>query len=122
MHVKDCCIQLASLTFACYNHAYIKRGLTRPANLQLVQGGYLGRGMWPNGNIERQPFTDKPLEGFIMSNSKDIHGTQRPKPVFAKLTPQMTSEEQVQNLIAVLKKSGFTIKPSVKKSVPSQDF
>ena len=50
-----------------------------------------------------------------MSNSKDIHGTQRPKPVFAKLTPQMSREEQVQNLIATLKKSGFTVKPSLKR-------
>ena len=50
-----------------------------------------------------------------MANSKDIHGKPHPKPVFAKLTPQMSREEQVQNLIAVLKKSGFTIKPSAKK-------
>ncbi len=37
---------------------------------------------------------------------------QEPKPVFAMLTPQMSREEQVQNLIAALEKSGFTIKPS----------
>ncbi len=30
-------------------------GLTRPANLQLVQGGFPEREMWPKGNIERQP-------------------------------------------------------------------
>ena len=24
--------------------------------------------MWPKGNIERQPSTDKPLEGFVMGN------------------------------------------------------
>ena len=40
---------------------------------------------------------------------------KKPKPVFAKLTPQMSREEQVQNLIAVLEKSGFTIKPSEKQ-------
>ena len=57
--------RLASQTFACYNHSYIKRGLTRPANLQLVQGGFLERGMWPKGNIECQPSTDNPLEGFV---------------------------------------------------------
>jgi hypothetical protein len=50
-----------------YNVWHIKRGLTRPANLQLVQGGYPEREMWPKGNIERQPSTDNPLEGFIMS-------------------------------------------------------
>ena len=40
---------------------------------------------------------------------------KKPKPVFAMLTPQMSSEEQVQNLIAALKKSGFTIRPSEKR-------
>jgi len=48
-----------------YNFNYIKRGLTRPANLPLAQGGYLERGMWPKGNVERQPSTDQPLEGFL---------------------------------------------------------
>ena len=37
------------------------------------------------------------------------------KPVFARLTPQMSFEEQVQNLIAALKKSGFTVNPSKQK-------
>ena len=45
---------------------YIKRGLTRPANLLLVQGGFPVGEMWPKGNIERQPSTDKPLEGFLL--------------------------------------------------------
>ena len=53
------------LMFVCYNFPYIKRGLTRPANLQLVQGGNLERGMWPKGNIECQPSTDLPLEGLL---------------------------------------------------------
>jgi len=37
------------------------------------------------------------------------------KPVFARLTPQMSFDEQVQNLIAVLKKSGITVKPGKQK-------
>jgi len=37
------------------------------------------------------------------------------KPVFARLTPQMSFEEQVQNLIAVLEKSGFTVQPAEKQ-------
>ena len=41
-----------------YDKPYIERGLTCPANLQLVQGGILERGMWPKGNIERQPSTE----------------------------------------------------------------
>lgn len=41
--------------------------------------------------------------------------SKKTKPVFARLTPKMPREEQVQNLIAVLKKSGFTVKPSVKR-------
>jgi len=40
---------------------HIKRGLTRPANLQLEQGGFPEREMWPKGNIERQPSSD--IEG-----------------------------------------------------------
>ena len=52
-----------------------------------------------------------------MPSSKDINCKPVTKPVFTKLTPQMTREEQAENLIAVLKKSGFTIKPSVKKTV-----
>jgi hypothetical protein len=55
-----------------YNHSFIKRGLTRPANLQLVQGGYLERGMWPKGNIERQPSSGKPQEGFVMSDNVSL--------------------------------------------------
>jgi dihydroorotate dehydrogenase len=35
------------------------------------------------------------------------------KPVFAKLTPDITKEEMRKNLIKALEKSGFTIKPSV---------
>jgi hypothetical protein len=37
------------------------------------------------------------------------------KPVLVRLTPQMSREEQVQNLIAALKKSGFTVKPGKQK-------
>ena len=38
---------LASLRPSYYIWMHIKRGLTRPANLPLAQGGYLERGMWP---------------------------------------------------------------------------
>ena len=31
--------------------------------------------MWPKGNIERQPSTDKPLEGFIMQDDDDYIST-----------------------------------------------
>jgi hypothetical protein len=54
------CLRMASATVTCYNSTDIKRGLTRPANLQLVQGGFPEREMWPKGNIERQPSSDKP--------------------------------------------------------------
>jgi hypothetical protein len=37
------------------------------------------------------------------------------KPVFAKLTPDMTREQIERNLIAALKKSGITIQPNPKK-------
>ena len=37
------------------------------------------------------------------------------KPVFAKLTPDMTREQIKRNLIAALEKSGFTIQPSPKQ-------
>jgi hypothetical protein len=37
----------------------IKRGLKRPANLQLVQGGIPEREMRPKGNIKLQPSSDK---------------------------------------------------------------
>ncbi len=57
----------------CYTRTHIKRGLTRPANLQLVQGGIPEREMWPKGNIERQPSTDKPLEGFVMQDDDHIY-------------------------------------------------
>ena len=36
------------------------------------------------------------------------------KPVFAKLTPNMTREQIKRNLIAALEKSGFTIQPGTK--------
>ena len=37
------------------------------------------------------------------------------KPVFAKLTPDMSREQIRKNLITALEKSGFTIKPSEKQ-------
>ena len=37
------------------------------------------------------------------------------KPVFAKLTPDMTREQIKRNLIAALERSGFTIQPSPKQ-------
>ena len=33
--------------------------------------------MWPKGNIERQPFTDKPLEGFVMGKVTSIRWIKR---------------------------------------------
>ena len=57
------CLRPVTLAFSSatnYNSPDIKRGLTRPANLQLVQGGFPEREMWPKGNIERQPSSDKP--------------------------------------------------------------
>ena len=39
-------MMLASARGTMYNSSYIKRGLTRPANLQLVQGGFPNREMW----------------------------------------------------------------------------
>ena len=38
------------------------------------------------------------------------------KPELAKLTPNMTREQKVQNLLAALKKSGFTVHPSKKQN------
>ena len=38
---------LVGLRLSYYIWFCIKRGLTRPANLPLEQGGYLERGMWP---------------------------------------------------------------------------
>ena len=35
--------------------------------------------MWPIGNIERQPFTDKPLEGFIMYDTDRKNGEISPE-------------------------------------------
>ncbi len=37
------------------------------------------------------------------------------KPVFAKLTPDMTREQIKRNLITALERTGFTIHPNVKK-------
>ena len=37
------------------------------------------------------------------------------KPVFAKLTPDMTREQIKRNLIAALERSGFTIHPTEKQ-------
>ena len=37
------------------------------------------------------------------------------KPVLAKLTPNMTREQKVKNLISVLEKSGFTVHPDEKR-------
>jgi len=45
----------------------------------------------------------------------EITDDQHPKAVLVRLTPQMSFEEQVQNLIAALKKSGFTVNPSKQK-------
>ena len=50
-----------------------------------------------------------------MSNSKDTDGTPRPKLVLAKLTPQMTPEQQKQNLIAALRKQGIVVRPGPNK-------
>ena len=38
------------------------------------------------------------------------------KPVFARLTPDMTREQIKRNLIAALERSGFTVQPSPKQS------
>jgi dihydroorotate dehydrogenase len=38
------------------------------------------------------------------------------KPVFAKLTPNMSREDMVKNLVDVLRKSGIKVKPDAKKS------
>ena len=37
------------------------------------------------------------------------------KPVLAKLTPNMTREQKVKNLILALENSGFTVHPSEKQ-------
>ena len=37
------------------------------------------------------------------------------KPVFAKLTPDMTREQIKRNLVAALERSGFTIHPTEKQ-------
>ena len=37
------------------------------------------------------------------------------KPVFTKLTPNMTREQKVKNLISALENSGFTVHPSEKQ-------
>ena len=37
------------------------------------------------------------------------------KPVLAKLTPNMTREQKVKNLISALENSGFTVHPSKKQ-------
>ena len=37
------------------------------------------------------------------------------KPVFAKLTPDMTREQIKRNLVAALDRSGFTIHPTEKQ-------
>ena len=39
---------------------------------------------------------------------------QTPKPVFAKLTPEMSREQKFKNLKAALIKSGFKIKDDVR--------
>ena len=38
------------------------------------------------------------------------------KPVLAKLTPNMTREQKVKNLISALENSGFTAHPSEKQN------
>jgi hypothetical protein len=50
------------------------------------------------------PPQDKLKEGFIMAKP------QTPKPVFTRLTPEMSRDEQVRNLKAALIKSGFKFK------------
>ena len=41
--------------------------------------------------------------------------TPSTKPVFTRLTPDMTREQKRRNLIAALEKSGFTIRPDIKE-------
>jgi len=41
--------------------------------------------MWPKGNIECQPSTDKPLEGFVMSNIIKLQ--TKPKPLLSSYEP-----------------------------------
>ena len=50
------------------------------------------------------PPQDKLKEGFIMAKS------QTPRPVFTRLTPEMSREEMFRNLKAALIKSGFEFK------------
>ena len=38
------------------------------------------------------------------------------KPVFTKLTPNMTREDMVKNIIDVMRRSGIKVKPDAKKS------
>ena len=38
------------------------------------------------------------------------------KPVFTKLTPNMTREQKVKNLISAFENSGFTVHPSEKQN------
>ena len=38
------------------------------------------------------------------------------RPVFAKLTPNMSREDMVKNIIDVMRRSGIKVKPDAKKS------
>ena len=47
--------------------------------------------------------------------TKTIDPSQRPKGVLVRLKPEMTCEQQVQNLIDALEKSGIKVRPSPKQ-------
>jgi hypothetical protein len=63
---------LASLRPSYYICKCIKRGLTRPANLPLAQGGYLERGMWPQRQRRASALHGKPLEGIFMFKRREF--------------------------------------------------
>jgi hypothetical protein len=44
-----------------------------------------------------------------MSKINNTKSTPTPKPVFARLTPEMSREEKIRNLKAALEKSGIKI-------------
>ena len=54
--------------------------------------------MWPKGNIERQPSTDKPLEGFVMSKHRPPKG-----PLFlGEVKPETGGYEIFTKFVAIV--------------------
>ena len=89
---------------------YIKSWADALTNLLIEQGGFPEREMWPKGNYTYvSPPRNKPKEGFFMSKINNTKSTPTPKPVFARLTPEMSREEKIRNLKAALEKSGIKI-------------